>query len=101
MLNLTQTTDKGKLPPLQDEPNQAEIDAETARRLREAAQERRGSEPSSFVTVVTDGPVYRWRRQAGPGTGFTSREPFLTLAAAIEAAIIVARCYGVPAEVPA
>ncbi len=29
---------KDKLPPMQNEPNQAEIDAETARRLREAAQ---------------------------------------------------------------
>lgn len=36
-----QTTDKDKLPPMVNEPNQAEIDAETARRLREAAQERR------------------------------------------------------------
>lgn len=31
---------KDKLPPMQNEPNQAEIDAETARRLREAAQAR-------------------------------------------------------------
>lgn len=28
------------IPPLQNEPNQAEIDAETARRLREAAKEK-------------------------------------------------------------
>lgn len=36
-----QTPPKEQLPPMQNEPNQAEIDAETARRLREAAQERR------------------------------------------------------------
>jgi hypothetical protein len=32
---------KDELPPMKDEENQAEIDAEAARRLREAAEERR------------------------------------------------------------
>lgn len=31
---------KDKLPPLTDEPNQAEIDAEQARRLRETVKDR-------------------------------------------------------------
>lgn len=89
-----------QLPPMQNEPNQAEIDAKQAQVLREAAQERR-EKPTRFVTVVTDGSFFRWRRQAGPGTAFTSREPFATFADAIEAAKVIARCYGVPALVPA
>ena len=32
---------KNELPPMKNEENQAEIDAECARRLREAAEERR------------------------------------------------------------
>jgi len=32
---------KDKIPPMTNEPNQAEIDAEAARILREAAQERK------------------------------------------------------------
>lgn len=36
-------SDKTKIPPLKDEDNQAEIDAEAARRLREAAQQQRDS----------------------------------------------------------
>lgn len=94
-------TTRDKLPPLQNEPNQAEIDAETAHRLREAAQERcEQQKPQKFVTVVPDGQVYRWQRKAGPGTTFVSREAFTTLAAAISAAVSVAQCYGVPALVP-
>lgn len=51
-----QTDRKDKLPPLVDEPNQAEIDAETARRLREAAQERQQQKPrSSLVSLLRGG----------------------------------------------
>lgn len=57
--------------------------------------------PERFVTVVPDGAVYRWQRRVGPGTTLTSREAFLSLASATQAAISVARCYNVPALVPA
>lgn len=94
-------TDKDKLPPMQNEPNQAEIDAESARRLREAAQERRDQQQKKqFVTVVPDGQVYRWQRSDGR-TLRTSSEAFTTLATAIQTAIVIAQCYGVPALVPA
>lgn len=99
MVSVTQVPEKEKLPAMVNEPDQAATDAKQAQILREAAQERR-EKPKQFVAVVTDGSFFRWRRQAGPGTGFVSREPFTTLAAAIEAAVIVARCYGVPALVP-
>lgn len=46
------TDDKDKLPPMVNEPNQAEIDAETARRLREAAEERRTGKQSSNYLVA-------------------------------------------------
>jgi len=48
VISLTQTTDKDKLPPLVNEPNQAEIDAEAARRLREATQERKANPSAQF-----------------------------------------------------
>lgn len=97
-----QTDGKDKLPPMKDEPNQAEIDAETARRLSEAAQERREqAKPKQYVNVIPDGPLFRWRRQVGFGVAFCSTEAFTTLAAAIDAARVVAACYGVPALVPA
>ena len=92
-------TDKDKLPPMQNEPRQAEIDAESARQLREAAQERRDQQ-KKFVTVVPDGRVFRWRRSDGRVLR-TSSEAFTTLADAIQTAIVIARCYGVPALVPA
>lgn len=47
------------------------------------------------VTVVPDGSVYRWLRFDGRNRR-TSNEAFTTLADAIQAAIVVARCYGVP-----
>ena len=53
-----------------------------------------------FVTVVTEGNLYRWLRFDGR-TRRTSSEAFTSLAAAIETAVIVAACYGVPALVPA
>lgn len=92
-------TDKDKLPPMVNEPNQAEIDRETARQLREAAQERRDQQ-KKFVTVVPDGQVFRWLRFDGR-TRRTSSEAFTAIADAIQAAIVVAQCYGVPALVPA
>lgn len=54
------------------------------------------AQPRKFVAVVADGPVYRWRRTVGPGTSFISREGFTALHDAIEAAQVIARCYGVP-----
>lgn len=100
MANVPQTTDKDKLPPMVNEPNQAEIDRETARQLREAAQERRDQQRKQFVTVVPDGSVYRWLRFDGR-TRRTSSEAFTAISDAIQAAIVVAQCYGVPAVVPA
>lgn len=104
MLNVSQypvfaQTDKDKLPPLKDEPNQAEIDRESARILKEAAQERRDQQ-KKFVTVVPDGQVYRWLRSDGHNRR-TSSEAFTTLADAIQTALVIAQCYGVPALVPA
>ncbi len=92
--------DKDKLPPMVNEPNQAEIDAETARRLREAAQERRDQQKKQFVTVIPDGPVFRWQRFDGR-VRRSSSEAFTAIADAIQAAVVVAQCYGVPAIVPA
>ena len=92
-------TDKDKLPPMTNEPNQAEIDRETARQLREAAQERRDQQ-KKFVTVVPDGRVFRWQRSDGR-TLRSSSEAFTAITDAIQAAIVVAQCYGVPALVPA
>ena len=83
-----------KLPPMTDEPNQAAIDAEAARRLREAARERREQGKTRFVTVVADGPVYRWQRFDGI-TRRTSSEAWVAITDAIAAAIVVAQCYGV------
>lgn len=98
MATVSQTTDKDKLPPMVNEPNQAEIDAKTASQLREAAQERRDQQ-KKFVTVVPDGPVYRWQRFDGRVLR-TSSEAFTALADAIQTAISVAQCYDVPALVP-
>lgn len=95
-----QTDSKDKLPPMQNEPRQAEIDAETARRLREAAQERRDQQQKKFVTVVPDGAVFRWQRSDGRILR-SSSEAFTSLAEAIQTAIVIAQCYGVPALVPA
>lgn len=53
-----------------------------------------------FVTVVTEGNLYRWLRFDGR-TRRTSSEAFTSLTAAIETAVIVAACYDVPALVPA
>lgn len=56
-----------ELPPMQDEPNQAEIDAETARRLREAAKEN--NKKIRIVNyagpTVTGGPAPRLRLDGG------------------------------------
>lgn len=98
MANVPQTDSKDKLPPMVNEPRQAEIDAETARQLREAAQERRDQQ-KKFVTVVPDGQVFRWQRSDGR-TLRSSSEAFTAIADAIQAAIVVAQCYGVPAVVP-
>lgn len=95
-----QTDSKDKLPPMVNEPNQAEIDRETARQLREAAQERREQQRKQFVTVVPDGPVFRWQRFDGR-VRRSSSEAFVAISDAIQAAIVVAQCYGVPALVPA
>lgn len=51
------------------------------------------------VTVIPDGQVYRWLRFDGR-TRRTSSEAFTALTEAIQAAIVVAQCYGVPALVP-
>lgn len=100
MATVPQTTDKDKLPPMVNEPNQAEIDRETASRLREAAQERRDQQKKQFVTVVADGRVFRWQRSDGRNLR-SSSEAFTAITDAIQAAIVVAQCYGVPALVPA
>lgn len=52
------------------------------------------------VTVVPDGQVYRWQRSDGR-TLRSSSEAFTAITDAIQAAIVVAQCYGVPAVVPA
>lgn len=52
------------------------------------------------VTVTRDGQVYRWLRFDGRNRR-TSSEAFTAIADAIQAAIVVAQCYGVPALVPA
>ncbi len=95
-----QTDSKDKLPPMVNEPNQAEIDRETARQLREAAEQRRDQQRKQFVTVTRDGSVFRWLRSDGR-TLRSSSEAFTAIADAIQAAIVVAQCYGVPAVVPA
>lgn len=52
------------------------------------------------VTVVPDGPVFRWQRFDGR-VRRSSSEAFVAIADAIQAAVVVAQCYGVPAVVPA
>lgn len=51
------------------------------------------------VTVIPDGQVYRWQRFDGR-VRRSSSEAFVAIADAIQAAIVVAQCYGVPALVP-
>lgn len=52
------------------------------------------------VTVVPDGQVFRWQRFDGR-VRRSSSEAFVAITDAIQAAIVVAQCYGVPAIVPA